>query len=114
MEHLHHRLGQHGLHLGASQRRTIRHHGLRQPGPLHLGCPHGKRYLHVSAAGLTPNELAGGITFEKAELTFVCRKLYQGQVQREGLADEIRHGIYENWDPHWMFVGEILEVEDKR
>ena len=37
-----------------------------------------------------------------------------GQFQREGLADEIRHGIYENWDPHWMFVGEILEVEDKR
>ena len=63
---------------------------------------------------LTPKELAGGITFEEAELTFVCRKLYQGQFQREGLADEIRHGIYENWDPHWMFVGEILEVEDKR
>ena len=79
-----------------------------------LGSRSGRDGDKVSAAGLTPKELAGGITFEEAELTFVCRKLYQGQFQREGLADEIRHGIYENWDPHWMFVGEILEVEDKR
>lgn len=80
----------------------------------YLGSHSGRDGDKVSAAGLTPKELAGGITFEEAELTFVCRKLYQGQFQREGLADEIRHGIYENWDPHWMFVGEILEVEDKR
>ena len=80
----------------------------------YLGSHSGRDEDKVSAAGLTPKELAGGITFEEAELTFVCRKLYQGQFQREGLADEIRHGIYENWDPHWMFVGEILEVEDKR
>ena len=38
----------------------------------------------------------------------------QGEFQREGLADEINNGIYRNWRPHWMFVGEIVEAEDKR
>lgn len=54
------------------------------------------------------------MTFEEADLTFVCRKLYQGEFHREGLADVINNGIYANWDPHWMFVGEVIEVEDKR
>ena len=80
----------------------------------YLGSHSGRDGDKVAAAGLTPKELAGGVTFEEANLTFVCRKLYQGEFQRDGLADEINHGIYENWDPHWMFVGEIIEVEDKR
>jgi hypothetical protein len=63
---------------------------------------------------LTPKEIAGGVTFTEANLTFVCRKLYQGEFAREGLADEINHGIYEHWRPHWMFVGEIMETEDLR
>lgn len=80
----------------------------------YLGSHSGREEDKVAAASLTPKELAGGITFEEANLTFVCHKLYQGPFQREGLAEEINHGIYEGWDPHWMFVGEILEVEDKR
>ena len=80
----------------------------------YLGSHSGRDGDKVSAAGLTPKELAGGVTFEEAELTFVCRKLYQGEFQREGLADEIDQGIYKKWHPHWMFVGEIIEVEDKR
>ena len=80
----------------------------------YLGSHSGRDGDKVAAAGLTPKELAGGVTFEEANLTFVCHKLYQGEFQREGLADEINHGIYENWQPHWMFVGEIVHVEDTR
>jgi len=80
----------------------------------YLGAHSGRDGNKVAAAGLTPKALAGGVTFEEANLTFVCRKLYQGEFQRKGLADEINSGIYRNWRPHWMFVGEIVEVEDRR
>ena len=80
----------------------------------YLGSHSGRDGDKVAAAGLTPKELSGGVTFEEAELTFVCHKLYQGPFEREGLADEINQGIYKDWQPHWMFVGEIIEVEDKR
>ena len=78
----------------------------------YLGSHSGRDGDKVAAAGLTPKELHGGVTFQEANLTFVCRKLYQGPFQREGLADEINHGIYEDWNPHWMFLGEIIEVEE--
>lgn len=80
----------------------------------YLGSHSGRYGDKVAAAGLTPKALGGAITFEEAELTFVCRKLYQGPFEREGLAPEISGGIYANWQPHWMFVGEITDCEDKR
>ena len=79
-----------------------------------LGSKSGRDGDKVAAAGLTPRKMGGGVTFEEAELTFLCRKLYQGPFEREGLADVIGQGIYKNWRPHWMFVGEILETEDRR
>ena len=80
----------------------------------YLGSRSGRDEDKVKASGLTPKEIQGTVTFEEANLTFVCHKLYQGEFQREGLADEINHGLYANWDPHWMFVGEIIEAEDLR
>ena len=80
----------------------------------YLGSHSGRDGDKVAAAGLTPRKMGGGVTFEEAELTFLCRKLYQGPFEREGLADVIGQGIYKNWRPHWMFVGEILETEDRR
>ena len=80
----------------------------------YLGEKSGRDEDKIAAVGLTPKQLGDGITFAQANLTLVCRKLYQGEFHREGLAETIHHGIYENWRPHWMFVGEILEVEDLR
>ena len=80
----------------------------------YLGSHSGRDEDKVAAAGLTPKPLADGVTFEEANLTFVCKKLFQGPFSREGLADVINNGIYANWEPHWMFVGEVIAVEDKR
>lgn len=80
----------------------------------YLGSHSGRDGDKVAAAGLTPKSLAGSVTFEESNLTFVCRKLYQAPFERETLADEINNGIYANWEPHWMFVGEVIAVEDKQ
>ncbi len=77
----------------------------------YLGSHSGRDGDKVAAAGLTPKAIGNGVTFAEASLTFLCKKLYQGTFEREGLADEINNGIYKNWQPHWMFVGEILEVQ---
>ena len=79
---------------------------------LYLGSHSGRDGDKIAAAGLTPQKLENGVGFEEARLTFVCRKLYQGQFRREGLADEIGKGYYAKKEPHWMFVGEILSVQE--
>ena len=71
------------------------------------------RIVHRGMVNLKKT-LDGGVTFAEAELTFVCRKLYEAPFAREGLAEEIEQGIYRDWQPHWMFVGEITAAEDKR
>lgn len=79
----------------------------------YLGNHSGRDGDKVTASGLTPKFLDRGVTFEEANLTFVCKKLYQGPFERAGLADEINNGVYDDWEPHWMFVGEIVGVEDR-
>lgn len=80
----------------------------------YLGSHSGKNEDKVSVSGLTPKAAGTSVSFEEAQLTFVCHKLYEGPFEREGLADEINHGVYKDWEPHWMFVGEIIEADDCR
>ena len=79
----------------------------------YLGSHSGRDEDKVKAAGLTPVAIGGTVTFAEAELTFVCRKIYQAPFVREGMADDI-NAIYTGWDPHWMFIGEILDTQDNR
>ena len=80
----------------------------------YMGSHSGRDEDKARAAGLHAKAVGNGTGFEEANLTFVCKKLFQGELSREGLADEINNGIYKNWEPHWMFVGEIVEAEDLR
>ena len=78
----------------------------------YLGSHSGRDEDEVVKTKLTPVPIGDTVTFRQAERTFLCKKLYQGQFQREGLAEEIGQGSYGNWEPHRMFVGEILEVQE--
>ena len=78
-----------------------------------LGTKSGRDGDKVALTKLHPVALENGVDYEEATLTFVCRKLYQGEFEREGLADKINNGIYKDWYPHYMFVGEIIDVIEK-
>lgn len=80
----------------------------------YLGSHSGRDGDKVKAAGLTPKPMGQAVTFEEAHLTLLCRKLYQNQFDRERLAPEIRYDVYHDGEPHWEFIGEIVDVEDKR
>lgn len=79
----------------------------------YLGSHSGRDKDKVAAAGLTPTPMGKSQTYKEANLTFLCKKLYQGGFDRAGMSEEIQD-IYVGWEPHWMFIGEILEVDDKR
>ena len=62
------------------------------------------------------------MTYEEAEKTFLCRKIYQHQLAKEDIAPDVQeyyaanakvYPVDENgeWQPHWVFVGEIIEVQ---
>ena len=90
----------------------------------YVGSHSGRDGDKIAAAGLTPVEIGQGVTYQEANLTFLCKKLYQHQFTKEDIAPEIQEyyasmpKVYPDfkggWQPHIVFVGEIIDVKDER
>ena len=90
----------------------------------YLGSHSGRDEDKVANSGLTPVAVDDGVMFEEAELTFVCKKLYEHQFDEAHLADKIKEYYASNppeytkagsdrWEPHYMYIGEIVETIEK-
>ena len=90
-----------------------------------LGSRSGRDGDKAAASGLTPVSVGDTVGYEEASLTFICRKIYQHQMAKEDVALDVQdyyaanpksYPLDENgeWHPHWVFVGEIMDVVDKR
>ena len=91
----------------------------------YLGSHSGRDEDKVANSGLTPVAVDNGVMFEEAELTFVCKKLYEHQFDEAHLADKIKEYYASNppeytkvgsdrWEPHYMYIGEIVETIEKQ
>jgi len=96
-----------------------------RPALSYMGAHSGRDGDKEAAAGLTPVEMEGGVTYTEANLTFLCRKICQQPFAKDALAPDVQDAyashpsVYpaqdeSGWQPHWMFIGEILGVEDQR
>ena len=90
----------------------------------YMGSHSGREGDKAVSAGLTPKQMGDGMTYEEANLTFLCKKLYQHQFTKEDIAEEIQDyyaslpktypDFNGGWQPHILFIGEIIDVEDNR
>ncbi len=65
----------------------------------------------MKASGLTAKELKDSMTFEEAEVTFVCKKLIKQPLQKENMVDEaMAKQFYDGDAEHDMYIGEVVEV----
>lgn len=75
------------------------------------------------SAGLTPILTGESVGYKEANLIFLCKKIYQHQFYSDDLAAEIQD-YYQGrpeafpdfkggWQPHIVFVGEIIDVIEK-
>lgn len=87
----------------------------------YLGSHSGRDEDKVSKVGFTPISIQGSTTFKEAKATFVCKKLYQHEISKSDLAQEIQDyymskpesfPVDENneWHAHYLFIGEIIDV----
>lgn len=63
----------------------------------------------------TDGSNAGGetVTFEEAEITLVCRKLYMQRMNPENILDEGAKAFYKNAEPHDEYIGEVVAILKK-
>lgn len=87
----------------------------------YLGSRSGRDENKVANSGLTPVAAGDGVTFKEAELTFVCKKLYEHQFDEAYLAEKVKDyyasnpAVYtqaghDRWEPHYMYIGEVVDA----
>ena len=87
----------------------------------YMGSHSGRNENKDEAAGLTVTEAGESVTYKEAEMTFVCRKIYAHQLTVEDIASDVQDYYRANptvypgdkegqWQPHYVFVGEIVDV----
>lgn len=91
----------------------------------YMGAHSGREGDKASAAGLTPVAIDNSVTYKEASVTFVCRKVYQHPFAKKGIAEDVQAYYKANpktypppengeWEPHWVFVGDIIKVEENQ
>lgn len=88
----------------------------------YMGSHSGRDEDKAKATGLTPVVMGEGVTYQEANLTFLCKKLSQQQFSKDNLAPEIQDyyaskpeifpDFTGGWQPHLVFVGEIVDCKD--
>ncbi len=77
-----------------------------------LGSKSGRDGDKVALTSLTPRAIEGGMTFEQATTTLVCRKLYTHRMVLDEVPATVREqlsGLYTE-EAHTVFVGELVDV----
>ncbi len=75
-----------------------------------LGSKSGRDMDKIHDSGLTAKELPQSVTFEEAEVTFVCRKLFKQRLEPENMVPEVAKQFYEGDALHDMYIGEVIEI----
>lgn len=77
------------------------------------GSKSGRDIDKAKECGFTPVFVDGGVTFEEAEYTLVCRKMASQFLDPAGFIDGSIEDNYAKKDYHKMYIGEILKVYAK-
>lgn len=78
-----------------------------------MGSKSGRDMDKDAASGLTVKDLEKAITYEEAELTLLCKKIYFQDMEPANMPQDVVQQHYTTEEPHRMFIGEVVEVIGK-
>ena len=75
-----------------------------------LGSKSGRDMDKMKDSGLTPVQAGDSMSFEEAEVTLVCRKLFMQRLEPDNILDENVKKFYVSDAPHDAYIGEVVEI----
>jgi hypothetical protein len=75
-----------------------------------MGTKSGRDIDKDAEAGLTVKDLGDAVTYEEAELTLVCKKIYFQDLTRDNMPEDVIAEYYTGEEPHRMFIAEVVEM----
>lgn len=84
---------------------------------LTLGTKSGKDMDKISLTNLNPMFLDNSVSFEEANITLVCKKIYYQDLNLELIKENLSSDIYDRFygdEPvHRMYIGEVVDIIKK-
>ncbi len=78
-----------------------------------FGSKSGRDIDKMNYEGLTFKEAGNSITFEEAEITLVCKKLFKQRLDEANMPKDIVDSFYKEDAPHDMYIGEVVDIIKK-
>lgn len=75
-----------------------------------MGSKSGRDIDKDAAAGLTVRDLGDAVTYEEAEVTLLCKKIYHQDMDTENMPAEVVQQNYTEDKPHRIFIGEVVDI----
>jgi len=75
-----------------------------------LGSKSGRDMDKMKDSGLTPVSAGKSMSFEEAEITLVCKKMFKQELDVANMPADVAKAMYEGQAPHDMFIGEIVDI----
>ena len=75
-----------------------------------LGTKSGRDGDKIAESGLNPVKIQDVFSFEEAEITLICKKIYYQDIDPANFTDKDLDRNYPNKDYHRMYFGEIVEA----
>lgn len=75
-----------------------------------LGTLSGRDGDKIARTSLTPLEVEGDMTFQQADTTLVCRKIYTQALDPAAIPDWAMRAHYVDMQTHTLFVGQIISA----
>lgn len=84
-----------------------------------LGSKSGRNLDKISLTKLTPEYLKNTTSFKESKLTIVCKKIYfqdmdVNNIDVESITQSELDRFYKNEPMHRMYIGEVIDIIDKR
>ena len=78
-----------------------------------MGSRSGRDVNKDELADLTPIEYKGVTLYKEAHTSFICKKIYQNELDINFIPEEHINTYYKEEAPHTMYIGEIIEIIEK-
>ena len=78
-----------------------------------LGTVSGRDMDKMKDSGLTAQKIGETMTFEEAEITLVCRKMFRQELEVSRMPEKVANYMYSGQAPHDMYIGEVVEIIQK-
>lgn len=75
-----------------------------------LGSKSGKDCDKVALAGFNEKSVGNSVTFEEAEVTLLCKKIYYQDMDSAQIPEDVKERFYANEPVHRLYIGEVIDI----